>query len=642
MATYYVKAAGGTGSGADDANAWSLAKLNSTGASPGDTVKLKRGDTFAGTLNVQSGVTYSTYGAGLDPVVTGLAPLTAWTQQAGSVYYASLDVPYLNVVTLNEDIRALGRHPKSGYLKYTAHNGNTTLTGTSIAGLPFDPTNAEIVVRKIRQVTDRHIVTSRTGDTVSLLAGTYGTVFGNNTTDQPSDGFGYFIQASLSCITQIGEWYYDRTAKRLYMHFGTDVPANYTVKAAAFDYSFSVNNGSNITFQNIVFEGANKQLVNGNNNDHFTFTNCTFRKAYNGIFVDGGMTYLTVQGGRMEDILNSGILIPQIGHNALINSVAFQNIGIIAGAGGSGNGQQIGCYIAGDHTKATNCTVENCGFHGIVLDGSNTLCEFSEIDNFGITKDDSAALYTAGHGRTGQIIRENIVRNASSSSGDGTVDGIAQVADIYVDNAGQVQVLNNTLKGGGFAGAFLVDVDPGVEVKNNLSYDHGAELYIYATKQITGLTVTGNTKIAKTAQQSVLYIEQNAAYDLSQMGTFNNNTYARPMDDDKTIIVKTNGIESKMNLAAWKVLSGLDAASAKGAIAVTNINKFRFDFNNTEELINISLDGYWVDVLKNYYKGSYTLASFRGKLLIYNGTHARLVSNGKRLTVNGKNLINVG
>ncbi|HEY6020117.1 MAG TPA: hypothetical protein VIY48_09510, partial [Candidatus Paceibacterota bacterium] len=50
MAVYYVKTGGDDGAdGLSDATAWaSITKLNATTFSAGDTIKLRRGDTFVG------------------------------------------------------------------------------------------------------------------------------------------------------------------------------------------------------------------------------------------------------------------------------------------------------------------------------------------------------------------------------------------------------------------------------------------------------------------------------------------------------------------------------------------------------------------------------------------------------------------
>jgi hypothetical protein len=160
--TFYVKATGGNGSGLSDDTAWSYAKLNGANLTPGDVVLFKRGDVFYGELTVRNGnsgspVSYGAYGEGANPAVSGLSTLTQWSQFSDHIYYTTLDVPELNVVSFDGKLQGMGRYPKTGYLTYTGHSKTNSISGSSIGTIPFNPVGAEVVIRKIRQITDRHI-----------------------------------------------------------------------------------------------------------------------------------------------------------------------------------------------------------------------------------------------------------------------------------------------------------------------------------------------------------------------------------------------------------------------------------------------------------------------------------------------------
>ncbi len=90
-ATYYLSSSKGDDSrtvlqAQKSSTPWqSLARINSMTLAPGDVVNLKRGDVFTGSLTVgQSGasgkpITYSAYGTGANPKISGFTTLSTWT-----------------------------------------------------------------------------------------------------------------------------------------------------------------------------------------------------------------------------------------------------------------------------------------------------------------------------------------------------------------------------------------------------------------------------------------------------------------------------------------------------------------------------------------------------------------------------------
>src|SRR6202042_3840050 len=83
---FYVSSS--TGSDANSGTSGSpyatIAKAISSSVS-GDTVYLKGGDTFTGTVYPITGIIFEPY-SGADPNVTGLTTLTGWTNEGGGIY----------------------------------------------------------------------------------------------------------------------------------------------------------------------------------------------------------------------------------------------------------------------------------------------------------------------------------------------------------------------------------------------------------------------------------------------------------------------------------------------------------------------------------------------------------------------------
>ena len=138
-----------------------LSKLNSSMSIllPGDSVLFKRGDLFSGSIvitksgNASSQITFSAYGQGVKPVISGLTSLASWLSQGSNVWEADCPACGANVnnLLLNNSSQQLGRYPNlkdanRGYLFFEAHNSNTQSTDNQLPAIP-NWTGAEVVVR---------------------------------------------------------------------------------------------------------------------------------------------------------------------------------------------------------------------------------------------------------------------------------------------------------------------------------------------------------------------------------------------------------------------------------------------------------------------------------------------------------------
>jgi hypothetical protein len=95
---YYVDPSGNdTNSGTSPSSPWrTIARVNSTNLQPGDFVYLKAGGIWRETIKPTSGgiagspITYTWYGSGAPPVITGSDIVTGWQLVGGAVYTAPL------------------------------------------------------------------------------------------------------------------------------------------------------------------------------------------------------------------------------------------------------------------------------------------------------------------------------------------------------------------------------------------------------------------------------------------------------------------------------------------------------------------------------------------------------------------------
>lgn len=196
-----------------------LNKLNSFFSSlqPGDSVLLKRGETFYGSIIVsRSGteklpIVIGAYGRGSRPVITSLVTLSNWSTTSIPGVYESynelLPSSVVNIVLVNNEQQPIGRYPNAeapnkGWLPLIAHTGTTSIThpstgsghpstGSELISGGINWTGGELVIRRQHWIIDRNPITAHSGTTISYTT--------NYTTrvSEPKNGFGYFFKAIL-------------------------------------------------------------------------------------------------------------------------------------------------------------------------------------------------------------------------------------------------------------------------------------------------------------------------------------------------------------------------------------------------------------------------------------------------------------
>jgi parallel beta-helix repeat protein len=611
-----------------------LAKLNAyLKLQPGDSVLLRRGDAFYGVLTLnKSGASgneifYGAYGSGPNPIISGFTTLSSWTLLRGNIYYAALDVPNLNLVTINGSVHGMGRYPNSGYLNYESHTNNTSITDNELPSSP-NWTGAEVVIRKFRWILDRHTITSQSGTKLNYNAlNTYG----RNSAYSPVDGNGYFIQNHLGTLDQFGEWYYDNVNKRLYMDFGTTAPKEKIVRVSTYDRNLSLNLVNFVTFSDINFEGGNLYGAFINASSNITFNNCNFNNQ-GGIGLYGVKTSnMTITGGSVTNVINNGILGDNPSSSWLVAGVKVSNIGTIAGGAWSGDCASQGVTVLGDNNTIRNNYVVNTGYSGIIFNGNNTVIEKNFVDSFCTVKDDGGGIYTYisdGVTVANRIIRNNIVINAIGAYRGAEAfkwEAFGKAAGVYLDgNSNHTTVVGNTLAHGEWGGIFIND-NGNNSIYNNLIYNFSHQLYAWEAQtagKVRNIPVVGNKFIAKTAAQKTMTIRMGVNDNPSLLiATADSNYYARPIDDSLTIYIDRNysgGGLSKHTLSQWRSIYGKDRNSNRSPVSISSTldNNIIFEYNSSNENKIVQLAQCYVDIEHKCYSGSVTLKPYSSIVLL--------------------------
>jgi parallel beta-helix repeat protein len=613
-----------------------LSKFNAIAATlkPGDSVFFKRGEVFFGsmapTISGAAGaiIYYGAYGIGANPLISGLTTVSGWTAYGNGIYYASLTAPNLQMVTINGIAKGRGRWPNTGYLQVDSHVGNQSITSSGLAGAPTTNwTGGEIVIRKYRFILDRHTITSQSGNTLNYNTSTQN---GWNSGYAPVDKNGFFIQGHLATLDQFGEWHYDATNKRLYVHFGGDVPTNYAVKASTQDYNISLTNITYSTFDNLDFEGGNTKGINMSYCSNINIANCNFNNE-GGFAISGkNVYYVTVRGGSVSNSFSNGINFDEYIGNCTVDGVTVTNTNMIAGTGRSGSGVGNGITVNGDNTIITNNRVINCGYSGIQFFGNNVLVEKNYVDGFCYLKDDGGGIYTFNgpnnNPEYNRIVRNNIILNAIGNFESAKTywwESYGKAAGIYMDEyVNNVQLINNTIANGDWAGIFIHNTHD-CQITGNIIYNHRYQIHLsqYSLSS-RNMIETNNQYIAKQPFQMTWFYRTYISDSPTNMGTSDNNYFARPINDNKTIrlgfLMNSGGDTTDVSLAQWQSQYGLDLNSHKSPITYTaNIDdSIRFEYNASNTIKTIALDAAYIDVAGNQYAGVLTLNPWTSVVLL--------------------------
>jgi len=623
---YYISASGNdANTGLTISTPWkTITKVNSAFANmkPGDQILFNRGDTFYGSLVISksgtsgSPITIGAYGAGEKPIITGFTTVTAWTNLGNNIWESANAVSPLstcNMVVINGLNTPMGRYPKTSFLTYQSHSGNTTITSSSLTGNP-NWTGAEIVIKKERWALETGIITSQSGSTLTYTDGSLYT---------PTDGFGFFIQNDIKTLTSQNEWYYNSSTRKLLI-YSTSSPTN--VQVATIDYLISGNARSYLTVDNITLQGVNSSAISISSSNYITITNCQILYAgVDGIIMPTISTYFAARNNTIQYCNNHGITCGN-GTNTTIEHNTLSKVGIIEGVTQTYNLGSITIGNANNSLVQYN-KIDSSGYHGIFFTGTNTILKNNFINNSLLIKDDGGGIYTSGAG-VGREINGNVIINTigktagTNATNDNASHGI--YTDTYCDH---VTIINNSIASSGGSGIFISGSHD-YTINNNTVYNCGntgfsksqIELNFLGYSTVRNLAMNNNIFFAKeTYQLCFFYYSQANSADIKLYGSGNNNYWARPTNDNLVFMIQSPDNPypgTYYNLAAWRTFTGNDANSNKAPIAITNANNIQFIYN---ELINnkiITLPSPMIDVKGVKFAGSIVLLPFTSAVLM--------------------------
>lgn len=503
---YYVKSSGGTGSGLNDANAWSLAKYNSMAASlnTGDGILLNRGDIFYGAFPVKSGVSYNSYGFGAQPIITGFTSLTSWTNVGTNLWEASVSAgSQLNMVTVNGAIAEPGRFPNTSWLTMTVSGPSdggfpssyTTFTTTTPS--PSNYAGGKVVIKKREWVIEKAQISSISGSTVNFVNPPSGDPVNHPDGDFPAHNtWGFFFVDHPYTLDVQNEWYYNGSGTlRMY---STVNPSTLNVKAATVNTLVSLGTTTNVSFSTITFEGSNQSAIfsydGGSGN---SFTNCEIRFAgYLGIDTKF-QSYFTVKDCKIYQI-NYSAITSILGDYQSFSDNEVHDAGMLPTLCQPNNKANHGIWVNGTNNVVKRNEVSYVGYVGIDISGNFDTCKKNFVHHAMQKAADGGGIYmsdeTNGKGR---VIDSNIIA-FSLGPRDGTpYTGFDNAMGIYLDESTAGVIISNNFSVLNNGGGIYLHKAHHVNIVNNIFYGNTKQQVLMAednamATRITGVVMTNN------------------------------------------------------------------------------------------------------------------------------------------------------
>jgi len=599
-----------------------ISKLNATTFAAGDAIFFNKGDTFYGSIIVSnsgssgSPITFGAYGSGANPIITGFTTITGWTNTGGGIYSKVISCESsINILTINGVQYAMGRYPNTGWLNYESFSGMTSITDAQLSATPVW-TGAEAVIRKNDWEISRNAVTSHTAQTLTFTGSSVAL----------ANGWGYYIQNSVSTLDQFGEWYYNPTSSTLYMYFGAVDPATKTVQIPTIDKLVTFTSGiSYITFNNISFKGSNKSAIYAGNNTYVTVKNCNIDFSGNIGLRFSYCNNTTLENNTINHSNDQGIATWSTSNNATITGNTVKNTELIPAHGVSDYMSGVGIFaFQGDNILVKYNSIDSSSYCGIIMGGNNQIVRKNFITNSMLNKQDGAGIYYGLQAAySNMTIDSNIVLSSYGGYEGKPVGSTVSAANgIYIDygTTGGVAIKDNTTANCNGHGIFD-HASRNLTITGNTSYNNIYQLTLQETPSlgvsITGLTIKNNKFIAKESAQLVFWGRLNAGSVWAEIGALDNNYYARPISDAASIKAMVNVWEiTAQSLATFKGLTGQDLNSLASPVAITNTADLRFEYNATNASKSIVLPSTYIDVKGTTFANSITLSPYTSAVLI--------------------------
>ena len=621
----YLSSSGSdSNSGATAGQSWqTLEKLNSImpGLIPGTTVFFNAGDIFEGEVSVVASgtqdnpVTFTSYGEGEKPVITGAKIVSGWQQHDGHIYSADWihgDPAQLYVDTIMVHI---ARYPNfdEGFLFNTSKQSNSN-TGLSTGQLdhPKEVIEGSTVRFRSNAWTWEHrTVAEYANEAIVFNNPAQYNIYANN---------GFYLDGKLTYLDAPKEWVYDAATGKIYLWFPEGKnPDNATVYASVYDTGFDLpGNESSVVIENLHIDKYAVHAINigGTSSQNITIRDNTITHIYKTAINLRGSNH-KILSNKMHDLVNNAIY----GHNLDDINVSFNDIrrvGLNFAYGETGQHNTCGIYLLDSRNAlVSENRLDSIGYGGILAYCDNSIIEKNVVTYAGLTLNDVGALYCWGHNCKNSTWRDNIGmytygnRNGTAGINEDTPSSMG--FGLYFDNNSSWLIAeNNTIAYNG-SGMHANAGSNNIWFIGNTSYKNNANQLLYSNfawlgdGPITGMKANENVLFASNKHNRVFAMKGTDTYD---MGTVETNYYMNPWDHEGLMT-------SNIPWATW--VENMNDSQSRLSFYTLDSNEEdpgELFVNKSGQTVKIELDGQYVD-LDNQPAGSFLeLQPYSSRVLV--------------------------
>jgi|GEM_PF-5438142 len=460
--SYYLSNDGNdANSGTGPETAWrTLARASSfSGYQPGDSILLRAGDVFRGTLMLNTdGIIVASYGNGAKPEIWGSETITGpWSLYSSNIY----ETPYTgrpSFIFIDGKLHLLARSPGNNKYHLITHAPSpTSIRDNALIGYAHDLKGAYISLRR-----DNWTVTTRT---VTAFDNATGTI----TLSEPitfqggifEPGWGYILSNKLQFLDSPGEFFMDTANNQLYLWaYDHSVPTR--VEASVHDFGIRTTSGGRraISVSNIVFR---YQAIAGvllfDNSERISVSRCEFyhmpfaitnrqQRDNDGHCRPRASKEVNFSNNLLQNIYKAGVKLDNTTASVVENNT-LNNICTIVNAAewlnfpcGEFNESGAGINTVGNNSVVRGNSISVCGHYGIWV-GNNGIVENNCIDSCCTLYSDCGAIYRY-YDYNSQIYsnppggwKQVEIRNNTISNTIGNREGVKLMASppsIYIDH----------------------------------------------------------------------------------------------------------------------------------------------------------------------------------------------------------------
>ena len=451
-----------------------LAQLGTVRVNPGDSILLRRGDTWHEPITIRrsgslaSPVIIAPYGSGsARPELRGTV-LLAGTPAGGQFSAKVAGGAAVKAVFADGARMRCARFPDTGWIKASAIEGYSALSANAVAGR--DWVGASIHLRTSVWTLETHRVLSQEGSRL---------VLDTKTVNILPDSVQFFLTNHVSALPSASgpAWAFSASDSTLHWTGPTT-----SVEAAVLPSLLDITGFSHVRASGLRLFGSTFQAVKMNGTGlHVTDFD----------IVHPGLTGMMMKGRENRFVGNrvyaaANTAVSGIGALQTIESNVIRRTAQLADFGPDGMGDGCcggrGIDFSADSSVISRNDIDSTGYIGIGFKGLSNMVEQNVVARSCMTTDDCAGIYTyagkyANVGAAGSVVRRNFV-----FSSVGGAAGIPKPSDASV-------------------GIYLDDGSHDITVDSNVVWDNGKGIFLHNTQRVT---LRGNTSFNNRLSQLLM------------------------------------------------------------------------------------------------------------------------------------------